>query len=154
MSQPLPVGAFRFLSESEIEDMEWSEILDDNDIGYMIECDLNYPEHLHHLHNDLPLVPERIAVKEEYLSQYQVDLKSKMGMRGHSSVPKLIPNFNKKEKYITHYRNLKLYLRLGLELVHVHRVMEFKQRAWIKPYIDFNTRMRQEATSSSAKRLL
>src|SRR5215470_325538 len=151
MCQSLPVGQFRFLDKDEIDELVWSEIPDDNDIGYMVECTLDYPEHLHHLHNDLPLAPERIVVKEEFLSKYQVELRNMMGAKGHSKVPKLVPNFNRKEKYITHYRNLKLYLRLGLELVHVHRVMEFRQRAWIKPYIEFNTRMRQQATSASAK---
>ena len=151
MSQSLPTGCFRFLKQREIDEIEWSEIDDNADKGYMVEVDLSYPEHLHHHHNDLPLAPERIVVKEEFLSPYQLELKNKMGIKGNSSVAKLVPNFNKKVKYVTHYRNLKLYLRLGLKLERVHRVIEFSQSAWIKPYVDFNTKRRQKATSSSEK---
>ena len=32
------------------------------------------------------------------------------------NVKKLVPNFFDKEKYVLHYENLRLYLRLGLKL--------------------------------------
>ena len=48
---------------------------------------------------------------------------------------KLLPNLCNKTKYVTHYVNLKLYLRLGMKLTHVYRVLEFRQSAWMKPYI-------------------
>ena len=36
----------------------------------------------------------------------------------------------------------------GLQLVEVHRILKFRQSAWIKPYIDFNTAKRLAAKSS------
>ena len=58
-----------------------------------------------------------------------------------------------KEKYVLHYRNLQYYLSEGLILKRVHRILEFKQSAWMKPYIDFNTQKRKEATNEADNNL-
>ena len=49
-------------------------------------------------------------------------------------VKKLTPNFFDKEKYVLHYENLQLYLRLGLKLKAMHHVLEFNQPQCLKPY--------------------
>jgi len=54
-----------------------------------------------------------------------------------------------KTKYICHSRNLKYYIKLGLKVTKVHRVMEFSQKRWLKPYIDFNTGKRTECTKNN-----
>ena len=151
MSQPLPVGGFKFLSKSEIAKINFMQVPDDEDVGYMLEVDLFYPPHLHDLHNDLQLAPERIVVGEEMLSPYQRQMKESMGLKCSPKIAKLIPNFYPKRRYVLHYRNLKFYVEQGLILEKIHRVMRFNQNPWIKPYVDFNTRMRQLATSSSGK---
>ena len=56
-----------------------------------------------------------------------------------ANVKKLVPNFFDKERYALHYENLQLYLRLGLKLKKIHRVLRFYQSQWLKPYIEFNT---------------
>ena len=58
-----------------------------------------------------------------------------------------------KYNYVLHYRNLKYYLSQGLILKKVHKILEFKQSAWMKPYIDFNTQKRKEATNEADKNL-
>ena len=35
----------------------------------------------------------------------------------------------------------------------VHKILEFKQSAWMKAYIDFNTQKRKEATNEADKNL-
>ena len=47
--------------------------------------------------------------------------------------------------YVIHYRNLKFIHDLGVKITKVHRVISFDQKAWLKPYIDFNTDKREEA---------
>ena len=54
-------------------------------------------------------------------------------------VKKLIPNLANRTNYVAHYRDLQLYLFLGMKLTKIHRVLEFKQSDWMKKYIDFNT---------------
>ena len=65
------------------------------------------------------------------------------------TLERLVPNFFDKEKYAIHYENLKLYLRLGLKLNKIDRVLEFNQSQWLKPYIEFNTHKRIEAKKSN-----
>ena len=50
-----------------------------------------------------------------------------------------MPNSFDKGNYVLHYENSQLYLRLGLKLKIIHRVLEFNQSQWLKPYVEFNT---------------
>ena len=62
-----------------------------------------------------------------------------------NGVEKLVPNLYNKEKYVIHVKALKQALDHGLVLKKIHRAIEFKQSAWMKEYIDFNTRLRTAA---------
>ena len=66
---------------------------------------------------------------------------------------KIIPNLLPKKNYVVRYRNLKYYLSQGLILKKVHRILQFKQSLWMKPYIDFNTQKRMVATNEADKNL-
>ena len=66
-------------------------------------------------------------------------------------IKKLIPNLGNKNKYVVHYKNLQLYLSLGMRLTKIHRALQFKQSDWMKKYIDFNTKKRMGATNDSEK---
>ena len=153
MSQSLPVGDFKWIDPAEYEDPE-DFILENYTVdtikGVILEVDLEYPHDLHDLHNDYPLAPEKILVTDDMLSNYCKNLKE-MGNISSGRVKKLVPNLLPKEKYVLHYRNLKLYLSLGLKLKKIHRVLEFTQRPWMKKYIDFNTEKRKMAKNSFEK---
>ena len=59
-------------------------------------------------------------------------------------VRKSIPNLCKETNYVVHYRNLQLYLSLGMKLTKIHRILKFNQSDWMKKYIDFNTEKKNE----------
>lgn len=148
MSQPLPVGDFKW--KTDVEDFEVMTTADDADIGYILEVDLGYPEELHDLHSDYPLAPEKKKITHEMLARYQQKLKDQLGYKP-AKVEKLVPNFWNKQKYVLHYWNLKRNLSLGMKLTKIHRVLQFKQEPWQKPNIELNTRLRAAATNDFEK---
>lgn len=66
----LPVNNFRFMKKSEYSLLKFQEMTEDQEYGYIIECDLSYPEELHHLHASFPLAPESMEITSEMLSPY------------------------------------------------------------------------------------
>ena len=68
-----------------------------------------------------------------------------------ANVTKLVPNFFDKQKYVLHYENFQLYLRLGLKLKKILCVLEFNQLQWLKLYVEFNTLKRKEAEKNAGK---
>ena len=76
------------------------------------------------LHSDFSFLPERKKIEK---------------------CDKLVCNIQYKEKYVVHIRALKQVLNHRLILKNIHRVIQFNQEAWLKPYIDMNTKKRKEA---------
>ena len=66
-------------------------------------------------------------------------------------IEKLVPNLHNKRNYVIHIRALDQTLAHGLILECIHRAIEFDQSAWMKPYIDFNTKLRTKATNDFEK---
>ena len=105
--------------------------------------DLHYPTRLHDRNDDYPLAPESLVIdRSMYSSTKQAVFPESAPQR------KLTPNLLDKVKYILHYRNLKVYLQLGLV---VTKVLTFKQSPWLKDYIYINTRQRSLAGDSFLK---
>ena len=77
MSKQLPTSGFKWMTDDELDD--WKHL------SCILEVDLEYPEHLHNLHNDNPFAPEGIKI---------------------GNVEKLIPNMNNKTCYVVHNKNL------------------------------------------------
>ena len=152
MSQALPTGGFEWTDPPSTQ-----ELIDhpsDADKGYILEVNLEYPEELHDAHNDYPLAAERLKVDNAWMSDYQLDiLRQVYGGAPHVEVEKLVPNLRNKERYVLHYRNLQLYLSLGMKLTKIHRTLRFHQSPWMEPYIRLNTELRKKATSDFEKNL-
>ena len=126
MSQSLPTGDFKWIPSEDFEDPEdfiFENYTNDTRKGVILEVDLEYPEELHDFHNDYPLAPEKILITDDMLSKYCKDLKDSENISS-GRVHKLVPNLRNKEKYVLHYRNLQLYLSLGMKLTKIHRVLE------------------------------
>ena len=68
-----------------------------------------------------------------------------------NGVEKLAPNLKFTKNYVIHIRALDQALSNGLILDRIHQAIEFDQSTWMKPYIDFNTKLRTKATNDFKK---
>ena len=123
MSQKLPVSGFKWKKKSKFAKEFIKNYDEDSDKRYILEVDVKYPKKLHDLHSDLPFSPERMKIDK---------------------CKKLLCNLYNKDKYVVHIRSLKQALNYGLISKKVHRLIQFNQEAWIKPYIDMNTELRKK----------
>ena len=129
MSEYVPYGEFEWLKN--VDEFDVMSISEKSSIGHILEVDLEYPDELHELHNDYPLAPEKLAVSSDMLSKYCKKIADKYEIKV-GDVKKLIPNLGNKTNYVVHYRNLQLYLSLGMKLTKIHRVLKFNQSDWMK----------------------
>ena len=150
MSQYLPTGNFKWMSDKEIKQIDLGKYKADGKKGLILEVDLEYPHELHNLHNDYPVCPKKVKVSNDMLSGYCKKITNKYNI-SIGLVGKLISMLRDKEEYVLHYRNLQLYLDLGLKIKKVHRVLEFDQSPWLKQYIDFNTEKRKHTKIHSKR---
>ena len=150
MSQYLPDGGFEWLDEDEWSRIDWLAQHKEQVTGYVVECDLDYPDELHDAHSDYPLAPERMMVETELLSKEQVEIGEKY-QKSNVTTSKLVPNLFSKGKYACHYMNLKFYLEHGMKLTKIHRVIRFHQSQWLAPYIEKNSALRAAAMNEFEK---
>ena len=150
MIQNLPVSDFKFLSDKEISEFDLDSVSENSHIGYILECDLEYPKELQDIHSNYPLCPEKIELSSDMLPKYCSDIVDKCGIKV-GGIKKLIPNLRGKVNYVVNYKKLQYYLSLGTELVKIHRILSFKQSNWLKEYVDVNTEKRKQSTDEFNK---
>ena len=128
MSKKLPVNGFKWIETAGLlinEDFI-KNYDENNDKGYIFEVDVKYPKRLH------DFLSERMEVNK---------------------CKKVVCNLFNQEKYVAHINTLKQALNHGLKLKKIHRVIEYNQKAWLKPYIDMNTELRKLAKNDFEKDL-
>ena len=132
MSKKLPVNGFKWTDSDEINEEFIKNYNENDNKGYILEVDIKHPKRLHELYNDLPFLSERMKIDK---------------------CNKRVCNLFNKKKYVTHINSLKQALNHGLKLKKVLRIIEFNQEAWLKLYIDMNTKLRKAAKNDFEKDL-
>ena len=131
MTEKLPVRGFRWMDDISKIDEDFVKDYSKNDNkSYILDVDVDYPSKLQNLDSDLPFLPERMVI---------------------NNTKKLVCNLNDKKNYIVHINVLKQALDHGLKLRKVNRVIQFKQEAWLKEYIDVNTELKKKTTNDFEK---
>jgi hypothetical protein len=148
MMENLPVSHFEWCNPT-IEEVLTGNYSCNN--GMLVECDLEYPEDLHDLHNDLPLAPERIELG-------YADASSTSHEAFTSKIPtkkseKLCGHFRPRKNYVVHARVLQFYVNHGMKLTKIHRAIKCLQSTFLKPWIDMNSANRAVASNDFEKDL-
>ena len=129
ITEKLAVRGFKWVNDiSEIDEDFVKDYNQNDNKGYILDVDVDYPSKLQNLHSDLPFLPERMII---------------------NNTKKLVCNLKDKKNDIVHINVLKQALDHGLKKV--RRVIEFEQEAWLKEYIDVNTELRKKATNDFEK---
>ncbi|XP_071568779.1 uncharacterized protein [Temnothorax nylanderi] len=132
MCQPLPYADFQWVED--VSNFDFSAIALDSPTGYILEVDLEYPENKHDAHADLPFCPTRDKPPGKQQE-------------------KLLATLYDKKRYVIHYRNLQQCTHHGLRVTKIHRVLQFAQSAWLRTYIELNTKFRTLAKNEFEKNL-
>lgn len=134
MCSNMPISDFQWVPVSELFTV--LQTYDNDTYGYILEVDLEYPQELHDTHRWYPFCPEHKVPPNASVNQ-----------------TKLLLTLDNKERYVIHYRMLKFVMSNGLLLRKVHKILKFKQSAWIKPYIEKNTIERSNAENHFTRNL-
>ena len=130
MSQKISTNGFKWVKDLSQFNEDFINKYDENSyIRYFLEVDIDYPKELFNFHKDLPFSPKRKKVEK---------------------VEKLTCSIEDKEKYVIHIRALKQALNHG-KLKEIYRIIQFKQKAWLKLYIHMNTELRKQAQNEFEK---
>jgi len=141
----LPYDKFEWLDLDTADQIDWQTIDTEDSTGYILEVDLTYPSKLHELHSNFPLAPENIEIQYENLSPFaKKSLFRSTETKKYCDV-KLSATYHDRKDYVLHFKNLKLYLNLGMKLTCIHRVLTFRQKDFIAPFINICTIERQKA---------
>ena len=153
MSKPLPHSNFQWMPEEQVQAFNPMAHGEQDEEGFVLEVDLEYPDELHEAHNCYPFAPEKLKIAQDMLSPYSRQLGQRIygGMQHIPSSTKLVPHLGPRKHYVTHLQNLKQCLEHGLVLTRVHRILTFRQKAWLKPYITLNTDKRKAAQNEFEK---
>ena len=154
MSQYLPTSEFEklqlpeeYILEQTVEDLRF--IPDNNDFGYFIECDLEYPVEIKEKTKNFPFCPYQTKADPDLFSAYM----NNVNQPNYKPTPKLMCDVTNKSKYMIHYRMFKFYLNQGMKVTKIRTIYRLKQSAWLAKYIDHNTHKRTKAKTNFEKDL-
>ena len=153
MIQYLFDNNYKWFNKQEINDFTIEKILSipkNSLISYIFVINASFPKEIHDFLSNLPLAAENRSFDN---SEFIDKLAERCNKKKKKNEPKLTPNLCKKEKYVIHYRNLQFYIKLGMKVDKIHKICEFTQFPWLKPYINELASLRKNTNNEVDKNL-
>jgi hypothetical protein len=154
LSMMLPQRDFHWMTAAELEGIDWLSIPTEDEIGYTLEVDLEYPAEIHDRTRDLPFAPEHMAAEAGWLSEFmqQEFLQVYQQRKGkYVGCDKLLLNQFNKTGYVVHFKILQFYLQHGMRIIKVHRGVRYQQAKIFAPFIQMNSEKRQSTDDEIMK---
>ena len=152
MLQNLPTGNFQLYENNSITESFVNKVLnthDSSNIGYVLIVDLIYPDNIKPKSKNFPFCPENKIIDPKNFTDY----KKEHVPKPYRPTSKKTCDQTKKEYYIVHYRNLKFYVRMGMIIGKVHRIVSVDQIPWLEKYIDYNTKKRAQKLTQILRKI-
>ena len=130
MSQKLPVNGFKWVENNEINEEFIKNYNENNNKGYILKVDVKYPKKLYDLHSDLPFLPKRMKIDQ---------------------CKKIVCNLQNKKKIRCTHKIIETSIKSRIKIKKSYRIIEFNQKAGLKPYIDMNTELKKLAKDDFEK---
>ena len=150
MAKFLPPSVFKWLVS---KDFNLNKYTSNSSKGCILEVNLEYSWNssyeVRELDHDCPLASHKTEIKRKILFECQLKNCDLCNL-SVVNVKKLVPNVFDKESYVIHYEYLQLYLRLGLKLKEIHRVLEFNQSHPLKQNIEFNAQKKNRSRKTES----
>ena len=143
MVQSLPYKNFKWSNDLTLDKIQTG----------IYEVDLEIPKELHDKFKDYPLCPEIKNIPEDNLSEYQNYLNKKLNIKYSEKDKKLILDLLPKKNYKIYYKNLEYYMKLGVKITKIHKILTFDEKPFLKGYIDLNTELRKNSKNDLEKDL-
>ena len=130
---------FKFFSTSnskwiDPKDFNSNECNSNSSKGWVLEVDLEYPKKLRELHNDYPLPPDRIEIKKEMQSNYQLKIADFCNITVGTLKNEFL-TFLIKKRMCSIMKTFNFKSRIEAEKC----VLEFNKSQWLKTYLKFIT---------------
>jgi hypothetical protein len=117
--------------------IDWTKQDQRQSVGYIVECDLSVPTHLHKKFAAMPLAQEKYKVDVSELSDYSAKCQRVVSGDGKNrpSAEKLCGTYHPKKNFVVNYVNLQHFLAQGFILDNIHHVISFTQSPFLRKYL-------------------
>jgi hypothetical protein len=152
MIEMLPYGEFKWVDKITLEEIINTD--DENEYGYVIDCDIKIPVELQDtVLKDMMIVPYNRVIVESELSDYNKKIMKKNNIKSISKVKKLVSDYHDRTNYVCHYRIIKYIYSLGITDIKINKCIKFKQGKILESYIMKNQKRREIAKNEFEKNL-
>ena len=129
--------------------MDWT--IDDKQ-GYLLDVDLHIPPHLHDNLKEYPPAPESREITYDDFSEANKIIHQEIygvGKKKYKS-RKLVATLDDKVNYVVSGMTLQLYMKLGVEIKQINKIMTFEQRKFAAPFVRLMAQYRSEAADEGS----
>ena len=120
-----------------------NKYINNSSTACVLEIDVENSKELREQHNDYLLASDKIEIKKEMIPKYKLMISDFYNIP-INNVKKLVLNIFDKGKYLLHYENLQLYLRLKLKLRKIHCILQ-------SSYVEFNPKKENRSRKNNDK---